>query len=233
LILCGERADFCFRVQRIAHFQALHRGDEPPLEFGINFLMHDEAFGRDARLTVIDGTGAHSRFHCFVQVSARHNNERIAPAQFKHGLLDLAASDGGHARASALAASQRSGDHTPISQDLLHGARLDEQRLKDAFGETGSLEDALNSQRALRHIRSVFEKSDVAGHERWRGETKDLPKGEIPRHDGKHRAQRLVAHEATRGVGCDLFVGEETSGVLGVVTTRPRALFNLFNGSLQ
>ena len=54
-------------------------------------------------------------------------------------------------------------------------------------------EQVLQEQRRLRHVRRVLEQADVARHQRRRGEPDRLPEREVPRHDGQHRAERLVA----------------------------------------
>jgi len=73
----------------------------------------------------------------------------------------------------------------------------------------------------------VLEQSDVARHQRRRGEADRLPERKVPRHHGQHHAKRLPP-----GVGLlrpDLrrlrrLVGEQLLGVLGVVPKTRGAL---------
>ena len=68
-------------------------------------------------------------------------------------------------------------------------------------------------RRRLRHVRRVLEQPDVADHEGRRGEADHLPEREVPRHDGQHHAEGLVAHVRRRGRGGDRLVGQERLAV--------------------
>ncbi len=73
----------------------------------------------------------------------------------------------------------------------------------------------------------MLEQAHVARHQRRGGEAEDLPEGEVPGHHRQHRAERVEAHQALRGVGLDRLLGEEALGVLGVVVADPGALLDL------
>ena len=77
----------------------------------------------------------------------------------------------------------------------------------------------------------MLEQPDVAGHQRRRGEAHRLPEREVPRHDGEHRAERLVAGvrpdrlrppSASTGSSASI-----CSRVLGVEAAARRALADL------
>ena len=77
-------------------------------------------------------------------------------------------------------------------------------------GNPALAEQALDGQRALRHVRRVLQQHDVAGHQRRRGEPEHLPERKIPGHDREHGAHRLVANVAPAGFRGDFLVCEES-----------------------
>ena len=87
-------------------------------------------------------------------------------------------------------------------------------------GNPARREDFLDCESALRDVRCVLEQSDVAGHQRRRGETEHLPERKIPRHDRQHDAQRLESDPRLPVFDFHRLVGEEPPGVLRVVPAR-------------
>ena len=65
----------------------------------------------------------------------------------------------------------------------------------------------------------MLQQRDVARDDRRRGEAKDLPKREIPRHDGEHWAERVEGDVTTRRLRRDRLRREHPRGVLGIVAT--------------
>ena len=105
--------------------------------------------------------------------------------------------------------------------------------MKRAIGKTRAVEDVCDRQGALRHVRGLLEQTNVAGHQRRRGETKDLPERKIPWHDRQHDTQRLEMHVAFRSVSFDNLICEMSLGVLSVIATNPGALLDFLHGGLD
>ncbi len=101
-------------------------------------------------------------------------------------------------------------------------AAADEKSLEAARREAGAGEDLGDGERRLRHVRGVLQDADVARHERRRGEAQHLPEREVPRHHRQHAAERVIAHEAPRGVGRDLLRREEALRRARRSSGRPR-----------
>ena len=76
--------------------------------------MHDEAFGGDARLTVVDGARFHRGRDGRFQISGRHHDERIAAAEFQHRFPNLFSGDARDAAAGGFAAGERHRSHARI-----------------------------------------------------------------------------------------------------------------------
>src|SRR5690606_37836180 len=83
----GKRPDLHRFIHRITHLQRLEALDEAFDEPVIDGLVHDEPFGGDAGLAVVDGPGSYRRLDRILESGARHYDERIAPAQLEHRLL--------------------------------------------------------------------------------------------------------------------------------------------------
>jgi hypothetical protein len=150
------------RVCRIANFETSNRGDKTLLELGRDMLMHDESLRRDARLPVVDRSRPHGNVDGPGEIGAGHDDERIAAAELQHGLLEMAA---GHTRdltAGSFASRERRGGDPPIGEQCRDCVRADEQRLKHTGGCSGVAKQLLEGESTLRHVRRVFEQSDVA-----------------------------------------------------------------------
>src|SRR5215208_2333326 len=77
----------------------------------------------------------------------------------------------------------------------------------------------------------MFEQSNVPGHQSRRGETKDLPKGEVPGHYGEHWTKRLETHVTLLRIRFDDLIGEMTFTGFSIIPANPRALFRFTDGS--
>src|SRR5207237_5289536 len=117
-------------------------------------------------------------------------------------------------------------DDSWILQHCLHRVRANQQSLKRAFHKTSATKDIFNGQRALRHVRSMFEQANVTGHQCGRGETEYLPERKIPGHHGENDPERLIPNETLGRVRLNVLIGQMAFSVLSVVTTNPRALLS-------
>ena len=181
-----ERTDLRFRIQRIADFQRAHFVDKLLDVVLINFLGDNETLRRDAGLPGIDRARFHADFRRHFQIRARHDDERIAAAEFEHAFLDLPRGGAGDFAAGALASRQRDRFHARVFDHCARLLGFDEQGLKHAFRETGAPKNIFNRERALRNIGGVFEQADIARHQGRRGEAEHLPERKIPWHDGEN-----------------------------------------------
>ncbi len=89
--------------------------------------------------------------------------------------------------------------------------------------EAGAEQNVFNRQGALRHVRSVLQQPDVAGHQARRDEAKHLPEGKIPGHHRQHGPQRLVANVTADRLGLHRLVGQQPLGMFGIVAAGPGA----------
>src|SRR5207248_6947973 len=79
----------------------------------------------------------------------------------------------------------------------------------------------------------MLQQTDIAGHKRWRGKSKDLPQREIPRHDREDRPEWFIADITAGGVRLRRLVLKEALRVLGVKSTGPRTFKDFFYGCLE
>jgi hypothetical protein len=73
------------------------------------------------------------------------------------------------------------------------------------IGKTSFTKDPFNAKGTARDIGGVLEYASISGHERRGRKTEHLPKGEIPRHDGKHDTQGLARHKTFARIRGDEF----------------------------
>ena len=172
---CRESAQLSAFVQWITDPERFHLLDEHFFEFGSDALRHNESLGRDAGLAIV----LDARLDCgcggFLQVGAGHDNERIAPAEFQHNLLDSFRGSNTHLYSRTFTTRERCRSDTRIGQNAFHFVGTDQQRLKCARGEAALRKMLLNHQRALRHVRGVFQQTHVARHKRRGGKSEHLP----------------------------------------------------------
>ena len=151
-----ERSQIRRFVERITNSQRVHFRHEAFDVATVNRFGDDEALRRDAGLPAIHAARFHTRRGRIFQIGARHNDERIAPAQLQHALLDLPRGPTRHLRAGAFAPGQGHGLHSRIVNHRGGCFGFDQQRLKGAIDEAGALEDSLQRKRALRDVGRVF-----------------------------------------------------------------------------
>ncbi len=168
------------------------------------------------------------------QVGVGQDDEGVRATQLEYGLLDRVPGCCAHGSSGSLAAGDRDGADAGVL-DQPPGDRRDvrlgdQQRGEQPLRCAGTGQDALHGQGAAGGVRGVLEQCRVAGHERRSREPQHLPQREVPRHDGEHHADRLVADPAAVGRGGHRLVGEEVGRVLGVVVARGRALLHLGAG---
>ena len=72
----------------------------------------------------------------------------------------------------------------------------------------------------------MLEDGRIAGHQGGCGEAEHLPEGEVPRHHGEDRAERLEANVTPGGVRLARLLGEKGLGVVRVVLTARGALID-------
>src|SRR4051812_22540348 len=79
----------------------------------------------------------------------------------------------------------------------------------------------------------MFQQAYIPGHQRRRSESKDLPEGKVPRHDGQYRTNRLVTNEAARRIASDFFIGEKPFRIFRVVSATRCAFQSLRPGGFK
>jgi hypothetical protein len=70
----------------------------------------------------------------------------------------------------------------------------------------------------------MFQKADIARHQRRSNESKHLPEGKIPGHDRKNGTKGLIPDEAVLGTSFDHFVRQKALGIFGIVLAARRTL---------
>ena len=223
----GERPHLRGFVHGVAHPQRRHARHQRPLELRGNPRVHDEALGGNATLPVVDGARLNAYPRRPFEIRTGHHDERIAPAQFQHRLLNLPARLAGHLRARRLAASERHGLYAWIADHALHLRGADQQPLKHVRRKPRAADDVLDFERAPRHVGRMFQQPHVARHQRRSREPEHLPEWEVPGHDGQHRPDWFIPDEAAPGPGLHRLVRQQPFAVLHVVAAGPRALGRL------
>ena len=109
------------------------------------FSAHDEPLGRDTGLPIVLNPGLDCGGDRQFQIGAGHHDKWIAAAQLQHDFLD-AFGRGDSDLNARLFASRQGGSHDArIIQNGINRPRADQQRLKNAFGETRRGEQYLRS----------------------------------------------------------------------------------------
>src|SRR5439155_721296 len=221
------RTDLRLGAERIAHPPRSHLGHEE-VEEGLGHRVDDdEALGGDAALAVVDETRLGGGARGGRDVGVLQDDERVAPAELEHGLLELAPGLLRDAAPGAVAAGQRDAAHARVGDDGPDPLRPDEHGAEHTFGQARFPEDPLDLERAARHVRGMLQDPRIARDERRGGEAEDLPEGKVPRHDREHGTERVEADVAPACVGPAGLRGEELLGVLGVIVAAPGALLDL------
>ncbi len=197
-------------VHRVAHLQRRHGLDELLLETVGDRLLDQEALGGDAALAGIDGPRLGRLLAGLHRIDVAQDDERIGATQLENGLLEVLPGLRGYRHAGLLATGEGDGANRRMGDEALDGLRGDEESAHRSVRESGVAEDLLDGKGAAGNVRGVLQQADVARHQGRGREAEELPEREIPRHDGEHRPERVVADEAAGGVGDDRLLSEET-----------------------
>src|SRR5262245_8431672 len=100
------------------------------LEFIGDVLGDDKSLGGDARLPIIYDARFDRCLSRFIDVGARHDNERIAPAQFEHRLSESFARGAPHRATRRGAPGDSGGYDERIIERAFDLIGTDEQSLK-------------------------------------------------------------------------------------------------------
>ncbi|CAO0831782.1 hypothetical protein SMICM17S_09809 [Streptomyces microflavus] len=235
-LLAGKRSDVGGLLQRVAHGEGAHPGGEVLGERVVHVGVDDEPLGGDAGLAVVLDAGGDGGGRGLLDVGRWQHDVRVAAAELQHGLLDLVTGGGGDGAARRFAAGEGGRRDPGIAQDGLDGARADQQRTETPRRESGAVEQILQVERGLRHVRRVLEEAYVARHQRGGGEAHHLPEREVPRHHGEDDTERAVADQGPGGTGVRhvggvrVLVGEQALRVGRVPAHRLGALGRLGTG---
>ena len=198
-----ERADFGRFLHRISDDERLHGSHEAGFEVGVDILVDDEALGRDAGLAIVHRAGFDGRRESDFEIRGRHDNKGVGAAEFKDGALEQPSGLGSDRASRGFGAGDRHGGDTLVGEHGLDLPGLNQQGLERASRKTRAANQSFDGDGALRNVGRVLEQSDVAGHQRRRQKTEDLPEGKVPGHDGQHNAERVPAHVAVVLLGRD------------------------------
>src|SRR5206468_4910968 len=160
------RTDLRLGAERIPHPPRSHVGHEQ-VEEGLGHRVDDdEALGGDAALAVVDEARLGGGARGSPDVGVPEDDERVAPAELEHGLLELAPGLLRDAAPGAVAARQRDAAHARIGDDGSDPFGPDEHRAEDTFGKARFPEDLLDLERAARHVRGMLQDPRIAGDKR-------------------------------------------------------------------
>jgi len=134
-VVASLRTHLRRRIERIAHAARPHLGGEVLEEPIRHALDHDEALRRDAALAAVLEPRLGGRRRGAGQVGVFEHDERIAAAELKHGLLQVAAGLGADRAASAVRAREGHGAHAGVGDHPRHGGVLEERGPKQPFRE--------------------------------------------------------------------------------------------------
>ena len=114
---CGKWADVGRLVQRVAHLERPHPLHKGLLESIVERRRHDEPFGGNARLAIVDGPCLDRRVDGAIELGAGHHDERVAAAELENRLLDVLAGRPADRAPCAFASRQRHGCHARVADD--------------------------------------------------------------------------------------------------------------------
>src|ERR1700736_1620721 len=145
-LLRRQRTNLSRLVERIADFQRAHSFDKLAQKIVVNCVSNKKSFSGDARLTAVDRSCFNGSRKCAFEISARHDDERVAAAELEHSFFDFAR---GRARDGASREIASGKDHRfrPwVENQVLTLLRFDKQRLKNAFVKTGAAENLFDRE---------------------------------------------------------------------------------------
>src|SRR5690606_12894883 len=153
--------------------------------------MENKSFGGNAALPGILHACAYAGFDRRCQVGIRKDNECIAPAEFKDGLLDVLTRFCSHGSAGAFTSRKCHSFYYRVRYDSWDLILVDDKALKCPHRKARFNKDFLNVQSTAKNVGCVFQHTNVTRHQGRRRETEDLPEGEVPRHNGEDGSERI------------------------------------------
>mmetsp|Transcript_25746 Transcript_25746/g.55977 ORF Transcript_25746/g.55977 Transcript_25746/m.55977 type:complete len:389 (+) Transcript_25746:549-1715(+) len=164
-------------------------------ECRLHRLVDDNSLRGAAHLASVGHAGVHDSSCGEVQISILQHSVRVASTKLDDALLQETAGFAGDFSAGDFGSCE---SHT-LYQVVLHDVRgrgnVRDDGSEEALGEIWDLlHHVLEQQCAAKAVRSMLQHNCVASHQCWDAHSDGLPHGEIPGHDGKDDAQRLVSH---------------------------------------
>jgi hypothetical protein len=222
-----ERPELRRLVARITHRVRRHDFDEGTLESLAHASLHDETLAGDAALPTIDHTGRGADASGLRDVGIFEHEIGVRAAEFEHAFLKHRAGGARHLLSSRYAAGERHGSNRRRLNEGTHVPARDEKSPEEMLRESCLADHALDGNSTAWHVARMLEHRRIAGHERGRSEAEHLPEREIPRHDGKDNANRIIRHEGFGAAEIHRFAGEVALGILGEVVAIESAFLDL------
>ena len=227
-IVARHRADGRRRITRIADDGRAQSCGHRLGELGGDAAVDDEALRGDAALSAVEQPRVGRPCSRACDVRVLEHDERIGSAELEHRPLAVRAGDRGDRTPPARRAGERHALDAHVSDDVGDDVGLRAQRLHDAGGQSclgGGSDDRLAG---AHRVRGALEQQRVPTGDDRRDHPDRLPVREVPRHDGEHRADGVVAHDVAQPAEpCDVTRGEEARGVRRVVVEPIDALHDL------
>lgn len=216
-----------FFIGRISHLQCGHVLGERRQKLVGDSFDQNEALGRDAALPGVQAARGDPGRCRLGDIRVFQDDEGIRAPQLQHGFLQMRARHLSHLAPGRFATCERDGMDAWVRDYFGYLPAFNEQCAEHAVRQPGLAKAVFDCECALRRIGGVFEHRRIAGHEGRRGETKHLPEGKIPGHDGQDSAERQVGNQAAARVRADFFVGKIDPRIFSVILTSPGAFLDL------
>ena len=126
----GERADFRFRIQWIAHLGRLHLFHKALLEFLAHLVDDDEALCRDTALPRVDQPALGANRRSEIEIGVFQHEIGIASAELEHALLQHRPRLARHFAPRWTAPGKGHGAYERVLDDRLDLPAADHQRSK-------------------------------------------------------------------------------------------------------
>eukprot|EP00754_Rhynchopus_humris_P034393 Rhum_TRINITY_DN15727_c0_g1::Rhum_TRINITY_DN15727_c0_g1_i1::g.161961::m.161961 len=231
-LVVDQRAEVRLRLLRVTDLELLHFLHERLEEAVVHGLHNNEALRPDARLARVQHAAHGRAVRGTLDVGVRQHQRRVAAAQLQHAGLQQLGGGGADGHACGGGAGEGDGADGAVAHDALdvvgeHGqVHVDVERHSRGVG--GLVEHVLDEDGALGHVRRVLAHDHVARREGSGRLAEHLPEREVPRHDEKHGAQRLLRDVRRRGARqVDVLVLQECVHLVRVVVGDGGALQHL------
>jgi len=189
--------------------------------------LDDKSLGRDAGLPAASHPGRGRSRTAVAQVRIGQNEKGVRTAKLHDRLLHLRSGQGAHRRTG----SGRARDRHPANGRMGHGPRhkrfVQAQHRQRAFREAGFGKQGGQGGHGTAHRGRRLDRHHVAGHQKRRRTTTNLPIRKIPGHDGQNHAEWLIDHETLSGLRRHALLGQPFGRHLGIEATNPGASANL------